>query len=344
MDRITYNRLIRDRHKSRGRKIFDDIKNISREDFESLGPLKDLLGTWKNEPSLPGRGWNMIALPFEPGSFKYRLLVNQYNETLDFFKVDSAVPNRGINLPESGEDPDQFLIALDYQQSIQQIDVDDFPESGKRAATGADIHHEPGLWLSMTDELTSGINLARLATIPHGNSALALGKSSPAIAGKPVLPDVNGLPIGVPQEGIDQPLDPENPTYLDPYKHYNQTPFKKNDATGFPGFDPVNPTILLELVNSDPTIEINSSTELMVTTEIEKAGIVNIPFIERQADTTDMTSHFWIQEVTNKRTGKKSMRLQYLQIVMLDFFPTRDDPNTLIRWPHISINTMEKVS
>ena len=31
---------------------------------EELGPLKLLPGKWANLPNLPGRGWNMIALPF----------------------------------------------------------------------------------------------------------------------------------------------------------------------------------------------------------------------------------------------------------------------------------------
>jgi hypothetical protein len=43
---------------------------------DALGPLKQLPGTWKNQPNLSGRGWNMIALPFSGGEFDYRLLLN----------------------------------------------------------------------------------------------------------------------------------------------------------------------------------------------------------------------------------------------------------------------------
>jgi len=35
-----------------------------KENDQELGPLRLLPGMWKNLPSLPGRGWNMIALPF----------------------------------------------------------------------------------------------------------------------------------------------------------------------------------------------------------------------------------------------------------------------------------------
>jgi hypothetical protein len=31
-------------------------------------------------------------------------------------------------------------------------------------------------------------------------------------------------------------------------------------------------------------------------------------------------------------------------MVMLDFFPRRDGQDGLIRWPHVSINVMEKVA
>jgi hypothetical protein len=61
-----------------------------------------------------------------------------------------------------------------------------------------------------------------------------------------------------------------------------------------------------------------------------------------------MKSIFWIQELADKdKYGEPKLRLQYLQVVMLDFFPRRDGlpPGCcpgLIRWPHVSINTLEK--
>ena len=57
------------------------------------------------------------------------------------------------------------------------------------------IHHEPGLWLHMKNLRTNDIDVARLATIPHGNTVLALGNSA-TNCGAPVIPVLNGLPIG----------------------------------------------------------------------------------------------------------------------------------------------------
>lgn len=308
---------------------------------KELGPLANLPGTWANEPGMPGRGWNMIALPFatEPKSpFNYRLLLNQYNEELVFAFVDDNVPNRGIRRNGVTVNADQHVVTLDYQQTINQIAAEDFPKSGLAGDSGAAIHHEPGLWLHMKDETTNDIDIARLGSIPHGDAVLALGKSSES-KGESKIPATNGLPIGV------APLVDES-RYLEPYKYFRDNPFK-----GL--FDPTKPHELLRKANEG--VDIVKTTTLEVSTTVETGGIRNIPFIVKQANAADMKSTFWIQEVKEK--GKTKYRLQYLQIVMLDFFPRRDDffkcPDRfpeccddapdLIRWPHVSINTMEKV-
>jgi hypothetical protein len=323
-----------------------ELKNKTRRlekpktNDQELGPLKLLPGKWANVPNLPGRGWNMIALPFVapppagvPFPLNYRLLVNQYNEELEFTLVDKAVPNRGVRLaPGAPDNTDQFLVTLDYQQKISQIAADDFPKSDKAGGPGLAIHHEPGLWLHMTNRITDSLNIARLATIPHGNSVLALGQSSEH-PGRPSIFDINGLPIGV-----DQDLN--NP-YLAPYKHFNDNLFQ-----GL--FNPVSPNDLLEAANQG--VEIEKTTVLDVDSTRPTGGIVNIPFIVRQANATVMKSTFWIQELKEKdKYGKSKLRLQYSQLVMLDFFPRVDGlpPGCcpgLIQWPHVSINTMEKVS
>jgi len=300
-------------------------------DDEDLGPLKLLPGTWKNLPNLPGRGWNMIALPFvtepPPAGFNYRLLMNQYNEELKFTLVDKGVPNRGIPRNGAATEPDQFVVTLDYQQSITQIAADDFPESGKAGNPGLAIHHEPGLWLHMTNKTTNDLDIARLGTIPHGDSVLALGTSE-ELDGAPQIPNVNGLPIGVPQN-----LDSG---YLSPYKHFNDNPFQGV-------FEPVQPSKLLTDANDG--IDIVRTTKLEVDTAVESGGVVNIPFIVKQANAADMKSTFWIQELAEQdASGKPKLRLQYLQVVLLDFFDRRDGLPGLIRWPHVSINTMEKVA
>ena len=320
-----YNEKLLNDMKSKGR-----INATATSGDQNLGALSLLPGVWKNLPNLPGHGWNMIALPFAatPPAPNYRLLLNQYDEELKFSLVSNAVPNRGIcRQGETVVEADQFLVALEYEQSITQVDAIDFPVSGNAGGPGEAIHLEPGLWLQMANQVIDGVDIARLATIPHGDSVLALGNSQ-IVDGMPVIPDINSLP-----EGVTQSL--ENP-YLLPYKHFHDHPFK-----GI--FDPTVPNELLRKANEG--VKIARTTVLSVDTAISTGGIVNIPFIVKQANAVSMRSTFWIQELEDTDdNGNPKLRLQYSQVVMLDFFKRTDGLPGLIGWPHISINTMEKVS
>ena len=100
---------------------------------KELGPLGRLPGKWVGK----GTGWNMIALPFDATPFKFRILMNQYDEELNFTFVADNVENRGLkgvlNNPDNpGASPldDQFVVALDYQQTIRQVKAEDTPDSG----------------------------------------------------------------------------------------------------------------------------------------------------------------------------------------------------------------------
>lgn len=286
-------------------------------------------GKWANLPNLPGRGWNMIALPFAagPGVAPFRLLLNQFNEELEFFLVDKGVPNRGIGRSHGAVvESDQLLSAIDYEQDIRQIVAEDQPVSHLAGAADLPIHHEPGLWLHFRNETADGIDVARIASIPHGDSVLALGTSKVS-SGPPAIPAVNGLPVGVTQ-------DLNNP-YLAPYKHFHDSLFR-----GL--FDPTLPHLLLAQANVG--VNILRTTELKVDTAIESGGIRNVPFVVRQANAGSMKSTFWVQELAELDAhGRHKLRLQYLQVVILEFFPRTDGLPGLIQWPHVSINTMEWV-
>lgn len=303
---------------------------IAHQGDEQLGHLKLLPGTWANLPNLPGRGWNMIALPFKSqnSNLNYRLLVNQYNEDFKFSTVDKGVPNRGIK--EAGGqliNSDQFVVTLDYEQKIKQIAADDFPQSEKLGNIPGDIHHEPGLFLQMANHVTENFEVARLGSIPHGNALFSLGKVN-LIDGAPTIPNDSGLPIGVSGDLISP--------YLAPYQHYNNTPFLNL-------FNPVSPNELLKEANQG--VDIVRTTEFEFNTKFGTGGINNIPFIERQVDASEMHCKFWLQELAETDAqGKPKLRLQYTQTVMLDFFPRQDGQDGLIKWPHVSINTLEKIN
>jgi hypothetical protein len=322
----------------------------------ALGPLAPLLGVWTGE----GTGWNMIALPFHnappsPAGFKFRLLMNQYSEELRFTLVDDNVPNRGLVREPQG-DSDQFVVTLDYQQRIAQIRAEDRPTSnGLAGADGLPIHHEPGLWLyeknrrskddNIKDDQVTEVELdvARLASIPHGNSVLAIGTSA-RHRRMPEIPPISGLPSGRFEDVSTPDYDFKSDPYLEPYLHYINNPFKGtlSGVPTFPGFSPADMNEILRFANQG--VDIVRTTTLTVDSTSKSAGISNVPFSVREAEPVSMKSTFWIQELAEKdEHGKPKLRLQYSQVVMLNFFrPRQDELPERASWPHISIATLNK--
>lgn len=328
------------------------IEEPNAENTQHLGPLAALAGTWEGKLT----GWNMIALPFiTPKSNKgpsnthfaqYRLLMNQYNETLKFGPVHYPVPNRGISWSETTQ-TDQFNAAIEYHQAITQVSAahsflsDNLPViQPVTEGNNTVIHAEPGMWLHITNQTTLGLDLARLGTIPHGNSVLALGTSK-TYKGGPQIANLDGTPTGVGQEAIDA-------GYLAPYHAFRDKPFMGNvTAPTFPGFDPTQANNLLRFdataLDALDHMTPVQTTEITVDTDFEQAGIVNTPFIHTQANATKMKFTFWIQELQDA-TGNTKWRLSYSQTVILDFFGKSNNWPGRIAWPHISINTLDKVS
>ena len=317
----------------------------------ALGDLTQLPGVWSNVPAFQGHGWNMVALPFmQPGNTvtpvkpgqvgPFRLLLNQFNETLTFTNVDKGVPNRGAALVNA-LDADQHLAALQYIQHVVQLAAADSPETNDTPDTpkgSAAIHHEPGLFLHLFSQTGRGPDIARLATIPHGDAVLAMGFGVKT-DGPPDFENVGDfspLPFGVDADVANNP-------YLAPYLKFKQTPFKGSiSAPSFPGFDPTNPLALLK--GAIPRIEVKNTTTLTLDTTMTTGGISNIPFVVRQANSVSMRSIFWIQELKSPGPGgKPQFAIQYAQRVLLAFFPIGGGLGAggPILWPHISINTMQ---
>ncbi|NKB36407.1 MAG: hypothetical protein GKR93_04455 [Gammaproteobacteria bacterium] len=333
---------------------------------EALGPLGMLPGTWENTKELDGFGFNMMALPFADDPTVppngYRLLMNQYNEVLDFSLVDKGVPNRGLDRDPVAGGADQTIVALEYFQKITQLNSDDSPQTGLNDRFDKQaIHKEPGLWLYMTDHQTDGINIARLGTIPHGNSFLAAGRvdedfwplQNPTEDQRSgIIPNINGVVVGGGEDPDEVDLEP---AYFAPYKHFHENPFKgKVNIPGYNGFDPVHATDLLRLalekviasvgeIKQVMRLHVDSTTDHSGVKRFTHNGIVNIPFVVRQADATAMNSTFLIYEVLDKESGKTRYFMQYAQNVILDFIGRPDGHPGRARWPHISINTMERV-
>jgi len=366
-----------------GRKIY-----LAEKDDERLGPLRWLPGTWKNTAELDGHGFNFIALPFGQSENGYRLLMNQYDEVINFIVADVGVPNRGVN-PTDGAQIDQTGVALSYSQIVTQRSFEDsylVSASGKLDSTfgrtdisakfnGHGIHHEPGLWIFNTNQNIaheSGVELAvaRMGSIPHGNSFIAVGSATTLDWAqlsdrekRRLIPRINGVVVGGGSNPDERALDPiRNPAtgniaidYFGPYRYFHENPFTGNPKiSGFSGFEPVDTTLLLRhvfdtflkgigTIKRVTTLQVDSTIDHSGINRVVNPSIGNTPFIARQADTTAINCTFVIYEIEDSKTGALRYFLQYAQNVILDFINRPDGHPGRARWPHVSVNTLERV-
>jgi hypothetical protein len=147
---------------------------------DPLGPLADLVGTWK------GRGFNQIWRPFN-GSQDRFLELNETLETLEFDEIPGDIPNRGFL------QADINLHGIRYLQQIQDAHV--LGPNGKPAG----IHIEPGRWINapQTTNPQDTPTVARMANIPHGTSMVAQGSSPPVINHAPPIGPASITPFTI---------------------------------------------------------------------------------------------------------------------------------------------------
>ena len=159
----------------------------------------------------------------------------------------------------------------------------------------------------------------------------------------PEIPPVSGLPSGRFEDVLTPDYDFKSDPYLEPYKHYIDNPFMGNVTfPGFPGFSPADMNEILRFANQG--VDVVRTTTLTVDSTRKSASISNAPFSVREAEAVSMKSTFWIQELREKDDqGNPRLRLQYSQVVLLNFFrPRQDELPERVVWPHISIATLEK--
>jgi hypothetical protein len=282
----------------------------------ALGLLAELPGTWM------GSGFNLISLPDKHDNQPFRLKLNATMETLRFSSIGGPIPNRG-----SGQDDIEFF-GVHYLQLIN--DAHDH---------GA-LHLEPGIWLNIgpTDDPKAGPSVVRLATIPHGDSLLSQGISL-KVQGGPKIEMADSTPFTLDAVTGARKND-TNPQYLAPF---NTTPL----PAGVPAGAIANPNIVLTdaisrqkiietvvlSVSATPVGGINGTPISPPNKPSDVGGIVNIPFVLKNANANAFSAIFWIETVEH-RDGYRFLQLQYTQTVILDFIG--------LKWPHISVATLVK--
>ncbi len=294
-----------------------------------LGPLADLKGTWIGKPF---DGWNVIAVPGPQVTQGFTLEVIPYEETLTFTPVVVA-GNRGPVV--DGVQEDQQLIGLLYEQTIKSVCTSDLCVKMGFGA-GNEIHAERGILLNITNfnsapdpnnpsAPVTELNIARLATVPHGNSILALGT---AITGVPPDHDFFG-------KAFIKPSTVDGSRILPGYEEtqYNKQQFADK------GFNQTDPNLFLQ--STLGAAQLTSLIELKLSTKNGTGGILNIPFIQKNVDATDMHCSFWIERLRSPVVGGPDiLQLQYSQTINL-VFPATGSKQMII-WPHVTVNTLRK--
>lgn len=275
-----------------------------------LGLLKILPGRWT------GRGFNLIARPAREGRSggnAFFLQLNATEETLDFTAVARDVPNRG------SIEPNAFLRAVHYLQTVTDV------------ATHQGIHEEPGLLVHVpaTQENTQD-TYVRMATIPHGDSLLAQSTLVTTLQKGPTIQPVNSFPFEITDAIPDLNANPAHPKaspYIDPYLR-NTLPdgLPKDLDTAKTIKDPT------EVLRADIRNQTITQTDVVAISTKGAGGILNIPFVQKNANALQMDAIFWIETVKRDDSDSTFLQLQYVQRVILDF--------EQIHWPHISVATL----
>jgi hypothetical protein len=220
--------------------------------------------------------------------------------------------------------PDINLHGLRYLQQVTD------------AVTNSGIHVEPGLWLHVpeTTDPTAPATYVRQATIPHGDSLVAQSAWARRITGFPTIDPVNSTPFtDATIPGLNtNPTEPvTNPAYLAQYLDGALPPI------GLP------PGLNAAATIKDPTLVLNaqiagqrivSTVAISISTVAPAGGILNIPFVTRNANAVQMDAIFWVETVEHAGGGH-FMQLQYVQRVILDFIG--------IHWPHFSVATLVRI-
>jgi hypothetical protein len=297
-------------------------------DQVDLGPLQQLIGEWESVvlPPDPGSttpapsGWNLISVPGE-GGFVFEII--PYKENLKFSAVAVEAGNRGPVL--NGTQFNQEITGLFYEQQIISICDSDFCNT-RGFSNGTVIHAETGLILYITN-YSSGLDIARLGTVPHGNALLALGNSNVTpTPGTTFFPTISPLAFN---------LDGSSPAGFG----YNENIILDPQ---FPNFKHVDPNSALQsaLQQIVGKGSVSTMTTIDLTTKNPDAsgGILNIPFIQTNVTATTMDATFWLETITG---GSETELLQYSQTINL-VFPL---PGTVtpIVWPHITVSTLKRM-
>lgn len=294
----------------------------------TLGHIAALPGTWV------GPGFNIIEVPnrnqIQPGpppEEKFKVILNATSETIVFSEISGDIINRG------NAQKDISFLGLHYLQQVSDVNL---PEGSNG------IHLETGLFLNVVASKNpmQGPTIARLGSIPHGDSILVQGRSF-VVDGGPQFDIADPTPFTIVN---GKRSNDTSESYLSQLKNTLPPPGISSEVV-------MNPNLLLSeaikgqniiktiviLLDANP---IDGVSNVPATEPV--GGITNIPFVNVNANASTISAIFWIETVQNE-DGSTFLQLQYTQTVILDFPVEGGTPGQAvnIKWPHISVATLQ---
>ena len=264
------------------------------------------------------QGTNIIPIPhapIPPATSGFKLITQRYTEEISFQagiqpSQPGTAPNHGLSC--TPEESLQTVGALAYQLFVNNADG------------GAQLHFENGMWLQLPAPNPSlpsfqKTQIARLLTVPHGDSGLAVGVEPKVHDGPPVIPEISAIPT----ELDGTPLSLEDPRIggsSGPYSRIDLNPNKTlQEAIEFIG----KPHKIDG--KTTPPFTITKTTTLNVATP-PNGGISNTPFTECNVRPHSFKCTYWVAEL-NADGFIWIMYSQQLNLVFADLV-----------WPHIDVN------
>lgn len=264
----------------------------------NFGNLAGLIGTWTGS-----NGVNLIAVPDQKGNFT--VLFAPYTETLSITGLPATTPDRGLKIIEQ-------IPTLSYNTTIHNSQDNSL------------MHAENGFWELIDASANNGFDIFRLATVPHGNSALAMGTSS-VVQGSPTIDtSISATPFGdLPGVGYGEA------------EYFPHPPI----VPGFLASSP-NQYLVDYLENQKQNGYTVTSTTVLQISTLNQGGIGNIPVVgdKNAVNTTQFDATFWIE--TLEGPSGTIQQLQYSQRILMQFPISTNSPGQTITWPHVNVNTL----
>lgn len=273
--------------------------------------------TWKQLPNNPGL--NVIAIPgLGSNGPSFELIQQDYTETIDMQNGPQNSPTAGGTAPNHGL---PTAPGPDSLQTVGAITYNLFVNDA--ASPHGQLHFENGMWLNLpvpdpASPTPVTPEIARLFSVPHGNSGMTKGAVPIVVKGGPTFQEITILPSTV-------ALPPDSTAHRVPADQLTDS----MGNTPYVGLAPdvLNPNLKLSEAITSTGITIKQTTVLTVSTGFPTTDVLNTPFTEANVKPHHFSCIYCIEELSNGQVW-----LQYSQTILLEF-------NGLF-WPHVDVNTV----